>query len=198
MIQTGATLDSDLERISRRLEELRRSFDENTLYAPPDDSRKTEQFLQLTLCGEAYAFPLAHVLEIIQVPTIVPVPGVPTAIVGIVNFRGQILSVTTIHGALGLTAGETGPDTRIVVIKGLSLVTGILVDAVNGIIQVADEAVQPVPATVQGHKARLLAGQIYNDGKLVSLLNMEQLCESKALTVPTTGPTDQAEPRRTL
>jgi len=170
-----------VERITERLEQLRRSFDDDIRHAPPEDALSTEQFLLLTFSDEIYAYPVAHVLEIMQVPTIVPVPGVPPAVLGIINFRGRILSVTTIHGVLGMTAGKMGPDTRIVVTKDLPLVTGILVDGVEGIAEVRPEEFQQMPTTVSDDRSRFLTGQMYVNGKLVSLLDMHQLCRSDAL-----------------
>lgn len=183
MTQLKSITDVNMERISERLEQLRRSFDDDIRHAPPEEAQSTEQFLLLTFAGEIYAYPVTHVLEILQVPTVVPVPGVPPAVLGIINFRGRILSLTTIHGVLGTTAKKMGSDSRIVVTKGLPLVTGILVDAVEGIAEVRPEEIQQTPATIGDDRSRFLAGQVYVDGELVSLLDVQQLCRSDALRV---------------
>ena len=186
MTQINMTTSSEAEQVNQRLEELRRSFDDDIRCAPPEDSKNTEEYLLLTLSGEAYAYPVTHALEILQVPPIVPVPSVPPAVLGIINFRGQILSVTTIHGLLGLTADESGSGSRIIVTKGLPLVTGILADSVEKIAQVAAEDIQPLPVTIGDDKARLLAGQVYVDDRVVFILDMEQLCGSESLRVTRT------------
>ncbi len=186
MTQIDAATSSEVEQVNQRLEELRRSFDDDIRCAPPEDNKKTVEYLLLTLSGEAYAYPVAHALEVVQVPPIVPVPGVPPAVLGIINFRGQILSVTTIHGLLGLTAGEPGSGSRIIVTKGLPLVTGILADSVEKIAEVAAEDIQPLPVTIRDDRARLLAGQIHVDNRVVFLLDMEQLCGSESLRVTRT------------
>ncbi len=167
--------------IQRRLDELRRSFDDDIRYAPRMDVSAVTELLVFRLAGEAYAFPVTCALEILQVPVIVPVPNVPPSILGIINFRGQILSVTTIHGVLGLSQAEPGSGGRVIVTKELSLMTGILVDGVDGIAEIAVDAIQPIQATSADDRARFLSGQVYANGTLVSLLDMEQLCESDAL-----------------
>ncbi len=116
-----------------------------------------------------------------QVPPIVPVPNVPPAVLGIINFRGQILSVTTIHGLLGLVAGGSGSGSKIIVTKDLPLVTGILADSVEKVVEVAAKDTQPLPVTIGDDKARLLAGQIYVDKRVVFLLDLGQLCRSESL-----------------
>ncbi len=187
MTHVANNIDVSMERISERLEQLRRSFDDDIRHAPPEEAQSTEQFLLLTFSGETYAYPVTHVLEILQVPTVVPVPGVPPAVLGIINFRGRILSLTTIHGVLGTTAGKMGSDSRIVVTKGLPLVTGILVDGVEGIAEVKPEDIQQTPATIGDDRSRVLTGQMYVDGKLVSVLDVQQLCRSDALHATSTN-----------
>lgn len=183
MTPIDTAMSSEVEQVNQQLEELRRSFDDDIRCTPAEESRKAEEFLLLTLSGEAYAYPVAHALEVVQVPPIVPVPNVPPAVPGIINFRGQILSVTTIHGLLGLSVGEPGSGSRIIVTKGIPLVTGILVDSVEKIAEVEADNIQPLPVTIGDAKARLLAGQIYVDNRVVFLLDMEQLCGSESLRV---------------
>ena len=178
----------DVERVNQRLEALRRSFDDDARCAPPQDTRTATEYLLLTLSGEVYAYPVACALEILGVPPIVPMPGVPADVLGIINFRGQILSVTRIHTLLGLTAGNPDPGSRIVATKGLPVVTGILVDGVENIAEVDDDDILPLPVTIGGQKARLLAGQIYVGDRVVFLLDMEQLFESESLRVTRTDP----------
>ncbi len=187
MTQIDTAISGEVEQVNQRLEELRRSFDDDIRCAPAEETKKAEEFLQLTLAGEVYAYPVVHALEVLQVLPIVPVPGMPPAVLGIVNFRGQILSVTTIHDLLGLTAGEPGADSRIIVTKDLPLVTGILVDSVEGIVEVVVEDIQPMPVVIEGEKMRPLTGRLYVDGGLVSFLDVEQLSESAALRVSQTG-----------
>ena len=183
MAASDVATEADLERIGRRVDRLRRSFDEDVPRPPAAEVARTESFLLLTLSGEAYAFPVAHALEVLQVPTIVPVPGAPPAVLGIINFRGQILFVSTIHGVLGLRPGHPGPASRIIVTKGLPLSAGILVDGVEGVAEFA-------PGDIQNDKARPLAGEVYLDGKLVAVLDMEQLCASGSLQLSRPDPVD--------
>lgn len=175
--------ESVIEDVNARLAELRRSFDAGVRCAPEADTQKAEEFLLFTLAEETYAYPVLRALEISPVPPIVPVPGLPPAVLGIVNSRGQILSVTAIHGQLGLMRGKSRPCNRIIVTKGLSLATGFLVDSVDRIVEIPVEDVQPPPSTMQSSKARLLVGQTYVDDRLVSLLDLRELCDLESLLV---------------
>ncbi len=176
------------ERIHRRVEELRRSFDDGTRQAPDEEVAQTESFLLLTLSKERYAYPVAHTMEILHVPPIVPVPGAPPTVLGIINFRGRIHSVTTIHGVLGLRPGDPGPAARVIVTKDLPLNTGILVDGVEGIAEIAKGDIQPAPASAGSDETRHIAGEVYIDGGLVAVLDMKQVCASGALGLARSDP----------
>lgn len=183
MSEANGLTSERVERLDRRLDELRRSFDDDIRCAPPQDLKETAEYLLLTLADEAFAYPVACALEVIAVPAILPVPSVPPSVLGIINFRGQIVSVTTIHGLLGLAACEVRSSSRLIVTKGLPMVTGILADSVEKIVEIASEDIRPLPATVTDERARLLSGQVYAGDRVVFLLDMERLCGSESLRV---------------
>ena len=70
---------------------------------------------------------------------------------------------------------ESREDCRIIVTKGLPLVTGILADTVEQITEVAVEDIQPLPVTVEDERTRLMQGQIRVDHRVVFLLDMGRL-----------------------
>ena len=183
MTQSEANTDAGCEQISQRLSELRYSFDDAIRQAPCAQAAPGQEFLLLTLSGETYAFPITHTLEVLQVPTIVPVPGLKPSVRGIINFRGQVLFVTTIHAALALSLGDPSSAGRIIVTKGLGAAVGILVDAVKGIAEIATEEIHSVPVTMGEDQKRILAGQVYADGVLMSIVDVRQLYEIGALDV---------------
>ncbi len=184
MTPVEVTTELESGRIRRRVEDLRSSFDDAIRQAPDEEVARTESFLLLTLAEERYAYPATYALEILQVPPIVPVPGAPPAVVGIINFRGRILSVTTIHGALGLGRGNPGPAGRVIVTKDLPLDTGILVDGVEEIAEIAAGDIQPAPASAGSEKTRHIVGEVYINERLVAVLDMKQLCASGSLCLP--------------
>jgi len=175
MTHNQAVPDGQVEQVNRQLDELRRSFDADMCQAPPHETVKGEVYLLLALSGATYGCPILHVCEILPVPTIVPVPNVPPAMLGIVNLHGHILSVTTIHRLLGLKPAPPADASRIVVTKGIPVRTGILADKIEGMAEVRSEQIQPLSATIADDTARLLTGHVYAKGRIVSLLDMEQL-----------------------
>lgn len=78
--------------------------------------------------GEHYALPVAGVREIAELGQITPVPGAPTAVLGIWNLRGDVMAVLELATLLGLER-EAEP-TRIIVAEDGELRAGLAVEAV--------------------------------------------------------------------
>ena len=162
---------------------LRDNFDEGFREVPVDARISDSEFLLCTLGTEHYAYPIAHALEIVQVPRILPVPKMHPAVQGIVNFRGRITSVTSIHPLLDMAPPGLSPRSRVIIGRNLPVETGFLVDRLDDLIAISDDELLPLAPTVAETKRRLLAGQILHKGKTLLCLDMQGICASDALCV---------------
>ncbi|MBI2494179.1 MAG: chemotaxis protein CheW, partial [Candidatus Rokubacteria bacterium] len=59
----------------------------------PSAPGETLDLLLFGLAGERYGIDAAHVLEVVQLPELVPVPCTPPVVLGVVNHRGRVLTV---------------------------------------------------------------------------------------------------------
>jgi len=99
----------------------------------------------LTLGGEVYAVDLRHVREVFEVDVITPVPGMPSALVGVTNVRGAVIPVMDLRRMLNLpTAGPAAPYA--VIIKHGNHQVGVLVERVPEIRTVRTEQFLPTPS----------------------------------------------------
>ncbi len=180
MTQIEADVSSEASSIHQKLDQLRQSFEDDVRRAPLEETSHGEDHVLLTLGGEPYGLTLRHIREILPVPAIVPVPNVPPSVLGIINFHGQILPVTTIPHLPEPAPDPTGLS-RVIVTKGLPTVIGILVDSVDGIFNVQPDEVQPPPVTMASKKTQLLPAQILLDGAPVPLIAIEEMTLSHIL-----------------
>lgn len=93
---------------------------------------------------ELYAIGLGAVREVIVPPQIVPVPGASREMLGVINLRGNVVTVINSRSMLGLPGSPQGPLARILVVEEDSGSVGALVDAVEDIILVDPEELEPV------------------------------------------------------
>ncbi len=98
----------------------------------------------LTIGGEVYAVDLRHVREVFEVDVITPVPGVPSALVGVTNVRGAVIPVMDLRRMLNMPTAGLAPYA--VIIKHGNQQVGVLVERVPEIRTVRTEQFLPTPS----------------------------------------------------
>lgn len=134
--------------------------------------------LLFALGEETYGVRIAEVREIYNEYVVAPVPCVPEFIVGVINIRGEIVSVTDLRSIMGLghaPAPSGDEQLPVIVVSDTTVCTALLVDSIGDIVEVAAEAVEPPLAATDKAQADYISGTIYNGGKLVALVNLPRV-----------------------
>lgn len=131
------------------------------------------RFLIFSLHNEQYAVPLLKVKEVIALTETTPVPYSPSHFKGIMNLRGQVISVIDLRTKLKMPKGEASPETAIIILDLSSLSLGIIVDSVESVLALNKDEVQP-PPDVGTSDARYITGVARKDKKLILLLDIEK------------------------
>lgn len=144
------------------------------------------------LGGETYAVECRHVREVLRLRGLTPVPGAPPFVLGIVNVRGQILSVADLRPFLGLRTAPATASSRIAVLQAPPMEFGIITDAVLATGELSPDELEPAPPTLSGPYDHFVRG-VTRDR--VILLDAPAILNEPALAVD--APT-RREPRRRL
>ena len=96
------------------------------------------QWVTFRLENETYGINVMQVQEVLRYTDIAPVPGAPSYVLGIINLRGNVVTVIDTRARFGLEAGEVTDNTRIVIIEAEKQVVGILVDSVAEVVYLED------------------------------------------------------------
>ncbi len=133
------------------------------------------QLLCLSVDGSPYAVPIESVREIVRMRKITPIPRVTRRVCGVISLRGEIIQVLDLRLRLGLSAFEATKSSRIVVVQvDDGRVAGLLVDAVQEVLRVGEEAIgAPASSDVQA----LVEGLCTRGEEFVSLLDLERVLE---------------------
>lgn len=141
------------------------------------------QLVVFDLANEHYGVEIAAVEGIIKMQAITVVPRAPQFVEGVTNLRGKVLPVIDLRKRFGLPPAEGSQDMRIVVVEMSGLTVGIIVDAVNEVLRVSEDAIEPPSPIVATVDSAFIRGIAKVGERLVILLDL-----SKVLTVQ-----DQAE-----
>ena len=88
------------------------------------------QWVTFKLDNETYGINVMQVQEVLRYTEIAPVPGAPSYVLGIINLRGNVVTVIDTRQRFGLYNAEITDNSRIVIIEADKQVVGILVDSV--------------------------------------------------------------------
>jgi purine-binding chemotaxis protein CheW len=105
------------------------------------------------------------------------VPKLPSWVLGVVALRGEVVQVVDLRIRLGITARAPTRSARIIVLHGdEDRVTGILVDAVEQVLRVDEQSIQPATSTDSGAVAELCV----RDQEFVSIVDVDRVLEIRA------------------
>lgn len=146
--------------------------------APASAQQAPAQFLSFMLGQDMFAMGILAVREILEYAGVTPVPQMPPAICGVINLRGTAVPVLNLARRLDREPSPIGKRTCIIVVEAEvddgPLVIGILVDAVNAVLDIPTTEIEPAPR-FGAIKADLLHGIGKVNGRFVMLLNVQHV-----------------------
>ncbi len=96
--------------------------------------------------------------EINRVTDFTPVPDAPPQVRGVVNLRGDVVTVINLRTILDLPPQEITPWTRLMIVQSEDEAIGVLVDRVSDVATVQRAEEEPLPANLGGVNSRFFSG----------------------------------------
>lgn len=133
------------------------------------------QWVTFKLAGETYGVNVMQVQEVLRYTEIAPVPGAPDYVIGIVNLRGNVVTVIDARYRFGLEPGEITDNTRIVILEAENHVVGILVDSVAEVVYLRLSEIETAPNVGNEESARFIQGVCHKNDELLILIELDKL-----------------------
>jgi purine-binding chemotaxis protein CheW len=168
-------VQTDQELLKARAQKLSRVTD-NT----GGDTEQKVSMVGFYLAPEQYCFEADFLKEVLMLKDLTSIPGVPPFIQGIINIRGQVMSLMSLRKFLELKETGIPEQNKIMIVAHKGLEIGILVDRINGIFPVATSGIDPAPVHLSGQGSEFVKG-ITREGIIV--LDCAALLESKKILI---------------
>ncbi|GAK60051.1 CheW-like protein [Candidatus Vecturithrix granuli] len=139
-----------------------------------------EKFIQLViilLAEHYYAFYGSAIKEIVTVPEIAYVPGMPDYILGVIYIRGDIESVLDLRRILKLPQNVMTKRSRIIIGEAAELRSGLLVDSVEDVLEIPEDQISASSAILDEDRAGYIRGESSYKGKELIILDIEKIFE---------------------
>jgi purine-binding chemotaxis protein CheW len=137
------------------------------------------QYLTFMLRREVFAIAILRIKEILEYEAPTSVPMLPGFIRGVVNLRGAVVPVIDLCARFGASSTEVNKRTCIVILETgtsqESQVLGVVVDAVNEVLEIPDSDVEPAPSFGASVRTDFIEGMGKVRDKFVIILNVNNV-----------------------
>jgi purine-binding chemotaxis protein CheW len=149
------------------------------------EAAASTQYLTFKLGDETFALDVAEVREILDFTTVTKVPRTPTFMRGVINLRGSVVPVMDLRLKFGMSATQQTVNSCIIVVEmtmeGDSIVIGVLADAVQEVIDLEPEQIEPPPRIGTKLNTEFILGMGKHNGSFMMILDIDRIFESADL-----------------
>jgi purine-binding chemotaxis protein CheW len=143
---------------------------------------KAGKYLTFELGNEAFALEITKVQEIIGILPVTRVPKLPDFVRGVINLRGKVIPVIDLRRKFGFGAREDTARTCIIVAQinrdDRQVITGILVDEVCEVLDVAADQIDAAPDFGAAVNTDFIPGMGRIGDRVVMLLDVDRVLSS--------------------
>ena len=111
---------------------------------------------------------------------IAPVPGAPGCVLGIINLRGNVVTVVDARELFGLSRNDNTDQTRIMIVEINKLIVGLLVDSVAEVVNIQNSEIDSAPSIGNEDSSRYIQGVYSKSGEILILVDLNRLMGADA------------------
>lgn len=147
----------------------------------------TDQYLAFKLDNDLFAVDVGKAREILDYVEVTRVPQTPDYMLGVINLRGSVVPVINLRRKFGMDEVERTVDTCIIVleveVKETPIIIGIVADAVQEVLDLAAEQIEPPPRLGTRLNTEFIQGMGNLDDNFVIILDIDRIFSVDELAV---------------
>ncbi|MGD8982028.1 MAG: chemotaxis protein CheW [Desulfobacterales bacterium] len=133
-------------------------------------------FVGEALCG----MDILKVQEINKLIEMTRVPQAPEYVLGILNLRGEIVTIIDLGKKLGLKSTELNHKTRNIIVNSNGEHIGLMVEQISDVVQAEWEKVEPPPANIGNVQGKYFTGVFKTEDRLIGILDVEKVLKEES------------------
>ncbi len=146
---------------------------------------ENQQYLTFMLGGEVFAIGILSIKEIIEYGHLTSVPLMPAHIRGVINLRGSVVPVIDLSARFGRDGTQVTRRTCIVILEVIAgqdkQDIGVVVDAVNEVVEIPDSQIEPSPAFGANIRTDVIQGMGKVNERFVIILSVDHVLSVEEL-----------------
>ena len=140
-----------------------------------DNSQQVFRWVTFRLADETYGINVMQVQEVLRMTDVAPVPGAPHYVMGIINLRGNVVTVLDTRKLLDLSTSDITDTSRIMIIESGKVTVGLLVDSVAEVVNIASSDIDPPPSVGNDEGSRYIQGIYSSEQQILILIDLNKL-----------------------
>ena len=121
-----------------------------------------------------------QVQEVLRMTEIAPVPGAPSSVIGIINLRGNVVTVVDTRELFGLMREDVTDQTRIMIVECNKVIVGLLVDSVAEVVNIQNTDIDSAPNIGNEENSKYIQGVYSKNGEILILVDLNRLLSPDA------------------
>lgn len=134
----------------------------------------TKQLLTFFLEGQLYGIDVTKTQEVLKPQEYRTVPLSPAMVAGVLNLRGEVVTVIDLREPLNLPKADTNIPRPMVVVEARGEMQALLIDAVGEFVQTETLMKEEPPANLDEELRDFVDG-VYAAGQLITVLDLEEI-----------------------
>jgi purine-binding chemotaxis protein CheW len=140
-----------------------------------EKNQQVFRWVTFRLADEIYGINVMQVQEVLRMTDVAPVPGAPHFVMGIINLRGNVVTVLDTRKLLDLATSDITDSSRIMIIESGKVTVGLLVDSVAEVVNIASSDIDPPPSVGNDEGSRYIQGIYSTEQQILILIDLNKL-----------------------
>ena len=162
---------ADINKISEQQQEL----NEKISKAAKGSGTEIAKALTFEIDKKIYGIDISYVTEIVGVPHITIIPGIPYYIKGVINVRSKVIPILDVRARFDLPEKEHDDKTSVIIINYLDIQVGIIVDQVAEVLSVMAENKADIPALERVTNNKFIEYILETNDSIKMILDVKKL-----------------------